>query len=286
MKFLAITEDDFPSSPATAVEPRRYYDAFLKADAILATTPKNYRDTAEHRIGELISHLYSSGGTANELYRKRHDAPQNLANIWLSTVREIAGWFISANATPVFRGLDRRVLSELPRQFKSPTDLPRLSPFLAPLGIVLIWESGLPSLKLDGAVFSVPTGHIVVALSLRYPRLDNFWFTLLHELAHVVLHADQLTTPILDDLDAPPDDLTEKQADRLAADSLIPRNEWRSCPAKYTNSTKDVVQFANRLGIPAQCVAGRLQRELARYDLFSELVNQYNVRELLNGEKA
>jgi len=282
MEILHTLDEDFPCA-SSAVDPRKYYDAFLKAEAILAEAPKRYRDTADARLPELTSFIYSGGDAAAALYRKSDDASDVLTNLWLSSVRRTAGWYIAANSVPPFKGLEQAVFIDLPRQFKNPEDIGRINPYLALHGIVFIWEEALPSMKLDGAVFSLSSGHIVVALSLRYSRLDNFWFTLMHELAHVVLHANQLEKPILDDLDVESDSLIERQADRLASDGLIPRNEWRSCPARYTNSITDILSFAERLGIPAQCVAGRLQREQKRYDLFTELINQYNVREILNG---
>lgn len=283
MQILNTLEEDFPCPASTAVEPRRYYDAFLKAEAILAAAPKRYRDTSEARIPELTSFIYRGGDAAAALYRKRDDASEILINLWLSTVRQTAGWYAAANSTPVFQGLEKSIYVELPKKFKKPENLTKIGSHLANYGIVFLCEESIPSMKLDGAVFSLPSGHIVVALSLRYGRLDHFWFTLMHELAHVVLHADQLEKPILDDFDADSDSLIEQQADRLASDSLIPRNEWRSCPARYSNSPDDIESFAERLGIPAQCVAGRLQRELGRYDLFSEIINKYNVREIFNG---
>jgi HTH-type transcriptional regulator/antitoxin HigA len=286
MKILTTLEEDFPCPASSVIEPRKYYDAFLKAEAILAATPQQYRATGESRLPELTSYIYRGGDAAAALYRKRNDASEVLIGLWLSAVRRTAGWYVATNATPVFKGLDKSILADLPRRFQKPEDLPKISPSLASYGIVFLWENSIPSMKLDGAVFSVSSGQIVVALSLRYARLDHFWFTLLHELAHVVLHADQLETPILDDLDAVSDDLIEQEADRLASDSLIPRNEWRSCPARYTNSADDIVSFANRLGIPPQCVAGRLQRELGRYDFFSEIISKYNVREILNGHQS
>lgn len=286
MKILATLEEDFPCPASSSVEPQKYYDAFLKAEAILAAAPKQYRDTGEKRLPELTSYLYRGGDAAAALYRKRDDASEVLTGLWLSAVRQTAGWYVAANATPVFHGLEKSILADLPRQFKKPADLPKIGPFLAAYGIIFLWEDSIPSMKLDGAVFSLASGQIVVALSLRYARLDHFWFTLMHELAHTVLHADRLSMPILDDLDHISKDLTEQQADRLASDSLIPRNEWRSCPARYSNSAKDIVSFANRLGIPPQCVAGRLRRELGRYDLFSEIINEYNVREILNGHQS
>lgn len=283
MKILNTLEEDFPCPPSTAVEPRKFYEAFLKADAILSAAPKKYRDTADTRLPELISFIYNGGDSAAALYRKRDDASDVLINLWLSSVRQTAGWYVAANSLSPFNGLDNSIYIDLPKKFKDATSLPHIAPYLATYGIVIICEKAIPSMKLDGAVFSLTSGHIVVALSLRYSRLDHFWFTIMHELAHVILHADQLDKPILDDLDVESDSLVEKQADRLASDSLIPRNEWRSCPARYTNSIDDIVSFADRLGIPAQVVAGRLQRELKRYDLFSELINKDNVRKILNG---
>lgn len=285
MRALSSLEEDFPCPANSIVESRKYYDAFLKAEDILAAAPKQYRLDSEARLPELISHFYRNGDATPPLYRKRDDASAILITLWLSSVRQSASWFSAANTTPPFKGIDKALLTTLPRQFKDPARLPELPSHLAQFGIVFVMERAIPSMKLDGAAFSLPTGQIVIALSLRYNRLDNFWFTLLHELAHASLHLEKLVlAPILDDLDAASDDLTEQQADRLASDSLIPRNEWRSCPARYSNSLDDIISFAIQQGIPPQCVAGRRQREQGRYDLFSELINKYDVREILNGK--
>lgn len=286
MQILTQLEEDFPCPASSAVDAHKYYDAFLKAEAILSAAPKQYQTTGEERLPELMSFIYHGGDAAVALYRKRDDASEVLSKLWLSSVRQTAGWYVAANSTPVFKGLDKVILADLPRRFQNPETLTEISPYLAAHGIVFLWEDSIPSMKLDGAVLSLSSGQIVIALSLRYARLDHFWFTLMHELSHVVLHADQLDKPILDDFDSVSESLIEQQADRLASDNLIPRNEWRSCPARYTNSVDDIVSFAERLGIPSQCVAGRLQRELGRYDLFSEIINKYNVREILNGHKA
>lgn len=283
MKILNTLEEDFPCPASSVANPRKYYDAFLKAEEILAKAPKSFKETADARVSELTSFIYRGGDASAALYRKRDDASDVLIDLWLSSVRRTAGWYIAANSIPHFKGLDEKIYIDLPRKFRNPENIRDINPYLALHGIIFVWEHALPSMKLDGAVFLLPSGHVVVALSLRYARLDNFWFTLMHELAHVILHADQLDKPILDDLDIESDNLIERQADRLASDSLIPRNEWRSCPARYTNSIDDIIRFAKKLGIPEQCVAGRLQREQKRYDLYTEIVNKYNVREILNG---
>lgn len=285
MLILASLEDDFPASPMTAVEPRKYYEAFLKAEAVLISAPKSMRESSDRRLNELTSHFYRGGGEVGALFRKRPDAPDVLTTLWLSSVRELAGWFIAANKIPPFDGIDEEFLFDLPRQFKEVEDLSNVGPWLAKFGIALVYEDSIPGIKLDGAVFRALSGQIVVAMSLRYSRLDYYWFTLLHELAHVVLHADKLGAPILDDLEADSEELIEQQADRLASDSLIRRNEWRSCPARYTNDPADIEAFAVKQNITPQSVAGRLLRESVRYALFSDIVNKYDVREVLRGIK-
>ena len=52
-------------------------------------------------------------------------------------------------------------------------------------GIPLVIERHLPRTYLDGAALRLGDGRPVVALTLRYDRIDSFWFCLLHELAHV-----------------------------------------------------------------------------------------------------
>ena len=54
--------------------------------------------------------------------------------------------------------------------------------------IALEYVPHLPRTHLDGAALKSHEGRPVIGLTLRYDRIDNFWFTLLHELAHVGLH--------------------------------------------------------------------------------------------------
>ena len=70
-------------------------------------------------------------------------------------------------------------------------DGPRLAyDFLAEHGVPLVAERHLPRTHLDGAALRLGDGRPVVGLTLRYDRIDSFWFCLLHELAHVGRHMD------------------------------------------------------------------------------------------------
>lgn len=53
---------------------------------------------------------------------------------------------------------------------------------------------------LDGAVFICNKNPFVVYTS-RYDRVDNFWFVIAHEIAHVLNHYDFLNEPFLDNLE-------------------------------------------------------------------------------------
>lgn len=89
-------------------------------------------------------------------------------------------------------------------------------------GIHFVLVKNLPKTFIDGAAFWV-AGKPVIALSLRYDRVDSFWFTLMHELAHIVAgHGQQH----IDELFATADrevqvNVDESQANKLAQSWLL-----------------------------------------------------------------
>ncbi len=147
----------------------------------------------------------------------------------------------------------------------------------------MLYLPAIEGTKADGAVFLFAGKIPVIAHSLRFPRMDNFWFTLLHELAHVCLHLDQLDTPIVDDLQS--EDLRNKdieiQADNLAKYSLVSRVKWRNTTVKNASSEEEIYQFAEEQKIHPSIVVGLVNYHRRRYDLFSEIWYSDNPRELL-----
>jgi HTH-type transcriptional regulator/antitoxin HigA len=91
-----------------------------------------------------------------------------------------------------------------------------------------------------------------------------------------------LKTPIIDDFDNEEQKAsdTEIQANRLAKNSLVSRDQWRNCSIRCT-SPELVVEFADSVGIHPAIVAGLLRKELNRYDMYSRIVNQVDTRELV-----
>lgn len=277
--------DDFPLSPACWADSAAFYDAFLKAEEFLAVVPAKSRGSNPDRtLHKIAVDLYASRAEPGTLMRAAVGADTAGAAVWVSKVRTLAQWLCASTAIPKFSGLSKDDLSQLSKmssELASPLLMERV---LLDRGIILVYERAIPAAKVDGVVFKMKSGNPVIGLSLRYARLDHYWFTLMHELAHVVLHDEQLSTPIVDDLDVDSSDLIEKQANRLAANSMIPSNLWRTCPAKASLKVADVVSFATELRIAPHIVAGRLRRELGRHEVFTDLVYSVNVREMLFGE--
>ena len=153
--------------------------------------------------------------------------------------------------------------------------------FLEKHGIAVVVEPPLKGTLLDGAALQDTDGTPIVGLTLRFDRLDNFWFTLLHEVAHLWKHVNQEDT-FLDNLDSSSEDRMELEANRIAKEALIPRVAWKRSEA-YLNPSSDAIDKLSReLKIHPAIIAGRLRKDRENYTLFSEFVGQNQVRKHFN----
>ena len=153
--------------------------------------------------------------------------------------------------------------------------------FLNKSGIHMICERHLPKTHLDGAALKLPDGSPVVALTLRYDRLDHFWFTLFHELAHVALHLyENEVETFFDDLSTGEDkNELETEADEFASNTLVPSKSWKA--ARFTKKTKaeSIVVFARKHRIHPAIPAGRIRFETKDYTVFRALIGKSKLRE-------
>lgn len=158
---------------------------------------------------------------------------------------------------------------------------PRLAKeFLSKNGISLVFERHLPKTHVDGAATFLADGTPVIGLSVRHDRVDNFWFCLCHELAHVKLHLEEGSQDwYVDDLDVRDNSRHERQADKWATDILISPHVWQR--VANCQSPLEVESAANSLRINPAIVAGRIRFERQNYKLFSRLVGQGGVRQLV-----
>jgi HTH-type transcriptional regulator/antitoxin HigA len=157
--------------------------------------------------------------------------------------------------------------------------------YLEKQGIYLIVVPHLPKTYLDGAAMLMPDGTPIIGLTLRHDRIDNFWFCLLHELAHAAKHLTESDRIIIDDLDlrthdAESEDKNEKEADEMTRDGLIPKKVWERNPIKGKVTAAKVYALAEQLKIHPAIIAGRVRYEQNNYKLLSKFVGRKQVRGL------
>lgn len=153
--------------------------------------------------------------------------------------------------------------------------------YLRDAGIAVVIEEHLSKTKLDGAAMLSGTGVPVIGLTLRFDRLDNFWFTLIHECMHVWKHLSNPGDVFLDRLaDKESTEAIEKEANRFARDLLISRGDWRTATVRQMPTKAGIIAFAREKGIHPAIVAGRIQKETENYAVFADLVGQGSVRKL------
>jgi len=154
--------------------------------------------------------------------------------------------------------------------------------YLNKSGIHLVFERHLSGTHLDGAVTKLPNGAPVIGMTLRHDRIDNFWFTLLHEAAHISLHLDKNgLDAFFDDLASKSKDRCEREADTLASESLIPESSWRAAKLNARSTSATLQAFAEQNRINPAIVAGRLRFETNNYKLFPSLIGSGKLRQLL-----
>lgn len=150
--------------------------------------------------------------------------------------------------------------------------------YLRAIGIALVVEKHLPSTLLDGAALSTGGGHAILALTLRHDRLDNFWFTLFHELGHLKLHVGRDYAAIFDETESPAASALEIEADLFAQETLLPAAKWNLGVSRFTRNEKAVLTDAKRFGVSPAIIAGRVRREANDYTLLRGLVGSGEVR--------
>jgi len=153
--------------------------------------------------------------------------------------------------------------------------------YLRKHGIPLIIEPHLPRTYLDGAAILVGADRPIIGLTIRHDRLDNFWWCLMHELAHVARHLQAGISRFFDDLDvADQGNTREEEADELAGEALIPNDVWQKSPAKDYRSPEAAEHLAKKLGIHPAIVAGRMRHDSNNYRILNQLVGHRQVRRL------
>ena len=192
---------------------------------------------------------------------------------WLYRVRSIAEEMIVKPFTP---RLAKAAISRLAALRRHPEELRKVPRILMECGIRYVVVETLTTAKIDGVCCWINERSPVVGMSLRYDRIDNFWFVLRHELEHVI-QGHGFEKPMIDTelegaragVDA---GVTEEErvANKAAADFCVPRQQMAAFFERKAPffAERDLLGFAKTLGVHPGLVAGQLQYKTGRYDLF------------------
>lgn len=241
---------------------------------------------------ELMAGLLAQAGgmhaVPQALYRKNDSARQNASmdpyalQAWCLHVlakareKELPGTYHDGAIDETFL----RFLATLSRLPDGPR---RAVDALAEKGVAVVYARHLSRTYLDGAAMRTREQVPVIGLSLRYDRLDNFWFCLLHETAHVWRHLKDDNDVFIDDLkldsaDHSEDWSKEAEADLLAQEALIPSDKWLAADLVSKATPSRVIAFAQSVNVHPAIVAGRIRKETGNYRLLTQFVGSDEIR--------
>lgn len=136
-------------------------------------------------------------------------------------------------------------------------------------GVAFIIVPELPRARVCGAARWLTPSKALIQLSLRYKRADSFLFAFFHEAAHILLHPKRR---IFLECSVDEKDIMEHQADRFAAEFLVPSDKWHKLLSGGDYSRSAVENFAEEIGIAPCIVVGRLKHEkIIAWNQLSEL---------------
>ncbi len=208
-----------------------------------------------------------------------HDNDWSLLS-WKAQVTRVAKRIIS-DRRPVYRSIDVSWLPELVHLSQFDDGPARARKLLLDHGIILITEPHITGMIVDGAAFLVD-GVPVIGLTLLRDRIDNFWFTLVHEVAHIILHYwTGLAAGFFDDIEKTEIDEFEQEANAFASNLLISEEVWRQSPARISKSADTIEKLAKKLGIHSAIIFGRIRLERNDFSIFSSKIGHGLVRRQL-----
>lgn len=134
---------------------------------------------------------------------------------------------------------------------------PALVALCASTGVAVVFTPDLPKTRVSAAVRWLNPRKALIQLGLRYRTDDHLWFSFFHEAVHVLRHGKKILYLETEGL---PDE-AELEADRVAADILIPRRQYDHFVSTAAISSECIQDLAKALGISPGIVVGRLQHD-------------------------
>lgn len=226
----------------------------LDRGLIRGRTPREQKLEIESLYG--ISDIYDEPDLLAAARRSQPDDIVSSTQLsWIACVRAKAEpMSVSPYSREGLVELAKRLTSEVP----SPDDMKRLPELFAAVGVRLVYVEAFPSSKMDGCSFLHTDGGPVVGISGRGKRLDKVVFTILHEVAHIVLGHLENHEFVIDDAAEQPTLGLEKPANDLAGEWVLPK-PIGPLPERVTQGW--VAEQASERNVHPIVLIGRLQNQ-------------------------
>lgn len=236
-------------------------------------------DVLEQRFLEFfgIKSLDDKPGFAHAAKKTAYEGPSIIQLAWLNRAKHVSkAVSVSKFSIPALR----EAVAELRGCLEYVDAICNASKILAKAGVRLVIVEHLAGAKMDGACFWLDNSSPIIALSLRYDRVDNFWHNLFHEIDHV-LHGEGKDHPIFEVIESDKDwdnlPAIERRANDAAANNCVLQDELVGFIARVNPlfSKEQILGFARRLNVHPGIVVGQLQkRKLIPYSFHRVLLEK------------
>jgi len=164
----------------------------------------------------------------------------------------------------------RDSLATLRQLTREPADqiIDSIQSICASAGVAVVLVPALQQTAISGYARWLSNKRALVGLTLRYRTDDQLWFTFFHEIAHILLHrhrrsfvVDNAADTLVDRVVDPEMEQYEAEANRFAADTLIPPTSLHDFVRKGSFTNESIHSFAETIGVGPGIVVGRLQHD-------------------------
>lgn len=195
---------------------------------------------------------------------------------WLYRVRKIANEMLVAKYSTEALSA---ALPKLKALLISPDAVRKVPRILAEAGVRFLIVETLPGAKIDGVCFWLNDRSPVIAMTLRFDRIDNFWFVLRHEIEHVlqghgqgnghnrVMLDSDLAGETTGDVVIADEELI---ANAAAADFCVPKKMMDAFIARKAPffHDRDILAFGKMINAHPGLIAGQIRHRTKSYNRF------------------
>lgn len=259
--------------------------AFYKKEQVLSGNPvtDNQKIREIYRVANLDQLASMSVRSQYHRFKKSTKLKTDVVNImgWVKLLQYKASEVI----VPIFNHENQeQVLADLRAiLLKNKDTLNKVQTKLYDYGIKLVYQAKGEKTPVDGVSFW-SNGNPAIGMTLRHHRLDNFAFTLFHELGHIYKHLVNNDTAEFIDLETKNEEeeyknsTEEKQADYFAQNSLIKEDDWNKFKKNlpYNNNDAAMMAFAKQVKIHPSIVRGRVCFALNNFRSYTSINNDIN----------